>query len=438
MIDRELNVDGIIDERPIGALQWRVAVICFLLAVIDGFDAASIGYVAPLLTEQFAIPPKLMGQLLSSALVGLMLGALVGSPLADRVGRKPIILVSIAIMGVGSTLTAFSSSTTELFVYRFFTGLGLGGVMPTINILTAEFAPARRRALLMTVMFTGLPLGTVVGGLASVGLISAFGWEAVFLVGGILPFVMLPVVVLWLPESPRLLVLKSPQGEGLAKTMRKLAPDVAIPHGSIFLASQKPALHSGVRALFAEGRTGLTLLLWIVFFANLLTIFALMSWLPSVLEASGFPLERAILASALLALGGTIGGLVMALAIDRYGAIRSMTFGFIAASIIVACIGYATGSLPLLLFVLFFAGFTSIGCQFGLNAVASGSYNTNARATGLGWALGAGRLGSILGPILVGGLLAMDLNIATLFILGALPMLLAAGAVFAVGAKGAT
>ena len=185
--------------------------------------------------------------------------------------------------------------------------------------------------------------------------------------------------------------------------------------------------------MFADGRTGLTLLLWVVFFANLLTIFAMMGWLPSVLEAAGFPLQRAILASALLAVGGIIGGLAMALAIDRYGTIRSMTVGFLAASIIVSLIGYATGSLWLLLVVLFFAGFTSIGCQFGLNAVASGSYDTNARATGLGWALGVGRLGSILGPIIVGGLLAMDLAISTLFVFGALPMLAAAGAVFAIG-----
>ena len=433
MTVRELNVDRIIDGRPIGALQWRVVVICFLLAVIDGFDAASIGYVAPLLTEQFAIPPELMGQLLSAALVGLMLGAFVGSALADRLGRKPVIWASIIVMGVGSLMTASSSDTNDLFTYRFITGLGLGGVMPTINILTAEFAPERRRALLMTAMFTGLPLGTVVGGLASVGLLSLFGWEAVFLAGGILPLVMVPVVVFWLPESPRLMVLRSPQDERLAKTMRGLAPEVHIPIGSTFQTSQKPTPHSGVRALFADGRTGLTVLLWVVFFANLLTIFAMMGWLPSVLEASGFPLERAILASALLAVGGIIGGLAMALAIDRYGAIRSMTVGFLAASIIVSLIGYSTGSLPVLLIVLFFAGFTSIGCQFGLNAVASGSYDTNARATGLGWALGVGRLGSILGPIIVGGLLAMELGISTLFVFGALPMLAAAGAVFAIG-----
>ena len=432
----QLNVDEIIDSRPIGKLQRRVVVICFFLAVVDGFDAASIGYVAPLLTEQFNIPPKMMGQLLSAALVGLMLGALLGSTLADRLGRKPVILGSIAVMGVGSLLTALSSDTTELFVYRFITGLGLGGVMPTINVLPAEFAPERRRALLMTVMFTGLPLGTVVGGLASVGLLSVFGWESVFFAGGLLPLVMIPVVMLWLPESPRLLVLKSPRGKALAHTMRKLASDVDIPVGVSFLTSHQPTQYSDVRALFADGRTVLTVLLWVVFFANLLTLFALMGWLPSVLKAAGYPLERAILASLLVALGGTIGGLAMALAIDRFGAIRPMTIGFFAASIIVSMIGFSAAWLPALLVVLFFGGFTSIGCQFGLNALASGSYDTNARATGLGFALGMGRLGSILGPILVGALVAMELSISTLFVFGALPMLIAAGAVFAVGLTG--
>ena len=237
-------------------------------------------------------------------------------------------MASILVMGVGSLLTALSSDTNDLFIYRFITGLGLGGVMPTINILTAEFAPERRRALLMTLMFTGLPLGTVVGGVASVGLLSVFGWEAVFLAGGILPLLMVPVVVFWLPESPRLLVLKSPQDEGWRRRCVGWRLRLMCPLEQHSLTSQRPTPHSGIRALFADGRTGLTLLLWIVFFANLLTIFAMMGWLPSVLEATGFPLERAILASALLAVGGVIGGLVMALAIDRFGAIRSMTVGF--------------------------------------------------------------------------------------------------------------
>ena len=166
-----------------------------------------------------------------------------------------------------------------------------------------------------------------------------------------------------------------------------------------FVTSQRVGTVAGIGALFAERRTRLTLLLWLVFFANLLTIFAILGWLPSVLNEAGFPLDRAILASVLLALGGTIGGLFMAIAIDRFGAIRSMLIGFLAAAFVVSLIGYVTGSLPLLLFVLFIAGFTSMGCQFGLNVMASESYDTSARTTGLGWALAIGRIGAVVGPI---------------------------------------
>ena len=430
---KSVNIDEVIDTRPIGALQWRVVVICFFLALIDGFDASSIGYVAPILAEQFSITPDLMGQLIASALVGLMFGALLGSPIADKIGRKPVILVSIIVMGAASIMTAYSTSTIELFVYRFLTGLGLGGVMPTINILTAEFSPARRRALLMTAMFTGLPLGTVVGGLASVGLIEAFGWEAVFVVGGLSPLVMVPIVLVFLPESPRLLVLQSNRKDALAIIMVKLAPGVVTTEEVNFVTSQRVGTVAGIGALFAERRTRLTLLLWLVFFANLLTIFAILGWLPSVLNEAGFPLDRAILASVLLALGGTMGGLFMAIAIDRFGTIRSMLIGFLAAAFVVSLIGYVTGSLPLLLFVLFIAGFTSMGCQFGLNVMASESYDTSARTTGLGWALAIGRIGAVVGPILVGILLTMEFSIATLFMFGAVPMLVAAGAVFAIG-----
>ena len=159
-----IHIDELLDSNPIGSLQWRVVVLCFVLAVIDGFDAQIIAYVAPLLIEQFALSPAVMGQLYSSALFGLMAGALIGSPVADRIGRKPVIILSAAVMGLFALLTATAGSTFELFLYRFLTGLGLGGVMPTINILTAEFAPARRRALLMTTMFVGFPIGIMAGG----------------------------------------------------------------------------------------------------------------------------------------------------------------------------------------------------------------------------------------------------------------------------------
>ena len=428
-----IHIDELLDSRPIGGLQWRVVVLCFVLAVIDGFDAQIIAYVAPLIADEFALSPEVMGQLYSSALLGLMAGALIGSPVADRIGRKPVILVSAAVMGVFALLTATAESTFELFLYRFLTGLGLGGVMPTINILTAEFAPARRRALLMTTMFVGFPIGIMVGGVAAAGLINVFGWESVFVTGGVLPLLMVPVVMAWLPESPRFLALKGDRGAALAQIVHRIAPEAGATPESRFETLAPEQASVGIRALFSEGRTRITLLLWVVFFANLLTMFAIGGWMPTVLNEAGYPLDRAILVSAMSAIGGVIGGLLIAVLIDRTGAARTLVAGFVAAGVAIALIGQVTDSVVLVLIVLFLSGLFGMGCQFGINALASISYDTGARTTGLGWALAIGRIGAIIGPVVVGTAIGMALPVSQLFLLGAIPMLVAAGAVFVLG-----
>ncbi len=428
-----IHIDELLDSNPIGRLQWRVVVLCFVLAVIDGFDAQIIAYVAPLIADQFALSPEVMGQLYSSALLGLMAGALIGSPVADRIGRKPVILVSAAVMGVFALLTATAESTFELFLYRFLTGLGLGGVMPTINILTAEFAPAGRRALLMTTMFVGFPIGIMVGGVAAAALINVFGWESVFVTGGVLPLLMVPVAMAWLPESPRFLALKGDRGAALAQIVHRIAPEAGATPESRFETLAPEQASVGIRALFSEGRTRITLLLWVVFFANLLTMFAIGGWMPTVLNEAGYPLDRAILVSAMSAIGGVIGGLLIAVLIDRTGAARTLVAGFLAAGVAIALIGQVTDSVVLVLIVLFLSGLAGMGCQFGINALASISYDTGARTTGLGWALAIGRIGAIIGPVVVGTAIGMALSVSQLFLLGAIPMLIAAGAVFVLG-----
>ena len=427
-----IKLDELIDSSPVSRVQWRVVIICFALAMIDGFDAQSIGYVAPIITETFSIPADLMGQLYSAALVGLMLGALVGSPLADKVGRKPVILGSVAIMGVFALLTATASSTTELFLYRFLTGLGLGGVMPNINILTAEFSPARKRATLMTSMFVGFPIGVIIGGIASAGLLKVFGWESVFVLGGILPLVMLPVVLRWLPESPRFLALKQIKPDSLAKIVNQIAPGTNASGSNVF-ETVKPKKVGSIKALFVDGRTPTTLLLWLVCFSNLLSMYAIIGWLPSVLKASGFPLDKAILATVLFSFGGVVGGLAIGALMDKFGTIKTMFLGFFLASIAVATIGQVTASLPVLLLTLFLAGSTALGSQFGLNAMTSNSYDTGSRATGLGWSLAVGRLGAIIGPVLVGIAVALEVPLSILFPLGGLPLLIASFAVLMLG-----
>ena len=431
--EQTVYVDELIDGAPIGTLQLRVTGICFLLAMVDGFDAQSISYVAPLLIKQFSLDPAVMGQLYSAALVGLMIGALFGSPLADRIGRKPVILASVSVMGVFSLLTASASTELELFLYRFLTGLGLGGLMPAINILTAEFSPTRRRALMMTLMFVGFPIGAIVGGLVSAALIGLLGWEIVFLVGGAVPLVAIPVIIYLLPESPRYLAQNQSRHRELVSIVAYLAGRQLDGESTRFRMREVADPVVGIRALFSGPTANITITLWILYFLNLLTLFAVGAWLPSVLNASGFPLEKAIVATLLFSIGGVIGGLLIAVAIDRVGGITSMAISFVAAAVCIGLIGQVTESLPLLVVVLFLAGVFAMGCQFGLNALTSGMYNTRSRATGLGWALAVGRVGAIVGPIITGIGLSMNLEVSFLFSLGAIPMAIAAIAVLLLG-----
>lgn len=428
--NQTVNVDRIIDENPIGRTQWRVVMLCFLLAIIDGIDASTTSYVAPLLAEDFGLGARRMGALHSAALLGLMLGAFVGSPIADRWGRKPVIILFTAVMGVFSLLTASSNDTQDLFIYRFLTGIGIGGVMPAINTLTAEFAPLRRRALLMTLMFIGFPGGVILGGVAAAFLIGQYGWESVFILGGILPLLIVPVLLWFLPESPRFLALRGLSPNRLATILNNIAPHAGVTAESRFHVVKADS-KQGVRALFDAGYMPITLLLWLVMFCNLLTVYALVGWMPWLLEAAGFPLERAILASVLLSIGGVVGGLFVAVSVDRLGATRVLAPALAIAAVFIALIGQTTGSIPLMLAMLFLAGFAVIGSQFGLNALAAMSYETSARATGLGWALAVGRFGAVVGPIMVGAAVAAQLAVGKLFLVAAVPMIVGALVVLA-------
>ena len=448
---RIIDVDARIDANPIGALQWRVVGICFFLALIDGFDAQAIAFVGPLLKEEFSIPAAEMGLLFSAALAGLMTGAFALGPVADRVGRKPVIIVSCAFMGVFALMTAFASSTTDLFVYRFLTGLGLGGVMPTINTLTSEFAPARRRAFLMTAMFVGFPFGAVAGGVVSNALIAEFGWRSVFVLGGVAPLALIAVIAPFLPESIRFLALRRERSDEAAATLLRIDGTYAPEPGDRFVAGgeadvkgdaqadAKGGAKSGgaVRGLFTEGRAFGTLLIWVVVFANLLMMYSLFSWLPSVMNEAGLPLERAILSAVVFNLGGVIGGLTLAAAIDRRGPYGVLALAFAAGAIAIAAIGAAIGNLTFTFLAVFAAGFTVIGTQLGMNALAVNFYPTQMRSTGLGWALAVGRIGSIVGPIAVGVVLEFNWELPRVFLLTAAPALACVIAVAILGRRAA-
>lgn len=432
-----LTASAAIDEAPFSRTQKRIVFLCALVAMLDGFDTQAIAFVAPVVASQWGIPVAAFGAVFGAGLAGLMVGALVFGPLADRYGRRRITIATTALFGLLTLLTAWADSIGMLLALRFLTGLGLGGAMPNIIALTAEYAPARSRATMVSLMFCGFPLGAVLGGLLASRMIPALGWESTFWLGGVLPLLLVPVLFLWLPESVRFMasrgvaeaklraLMSGIVGEDRAKRIRFEHPGAA---------TARPVT---VRGLFGPGRTGKTLLLWVVFFMNLLLLYFLVNWLPSLLRQAGVALDKAIISTALLNLGGIAGALCFARLIDRFGPYKVLPAAYLAAAAATVVVGQATGAgFGALMTMVFIAGFGVIGAQISINALAANSYPAEIRSTGVGWTLGIGRAGSVVGPIVGGLLVATGLQVGPLFLVAGVPALLAAVAVLMLAAQG--
>ncbi len=429
----QVNVPALIDEQKIGTFQIRVAVLCAAVVFMDGFDAQAIGYVAPTLSKAWSLKPGELGPVFAAGLFGLMLGALAFSPLADRIGRKPVIVFCTLWFGVASLLTVTAESTTGLLVWRFITGLGLGGAMPNPIALTCEYAPQRSRATMIMVMFIGFSLGSAVGGAIAAQLVPSYGWQSVFWLGGIFPLLLAPVLIFWLPESIRLLALKGTRNEYVARLISAINPVLRFAPGTRFIAPEEHPEGFPVEHLFTEGRALATILIWVMFFTNLLVIYFCATWLPTVINDTGVSVRLAVIATALFQVGGIVGTLVLAVLIERFGPYRVLAGAYFAAAILIAAIGQAGSAIELVIPAVFGAGFCVVGAQIGANALTATFYPTFIRSTGVGWALGIGRIGSIIGPLLGGMMLSLQWHIPTIFLAGAVPVLIAGCAVLAMG-----
>ena len=277
-----------------GRYQLLVAVMCGLIVSIDGFDAQAMGYVAPALTAALHIPRSVLGSVISSGLVGMMIGALMSGPVADRVGRKPVLVFSALIFGVGSLFTATAQSVEALTAFRVLTGLGMGGAMPNAIALTSEYMPRRRRAAAVTTMICGFSLGAALGGFVAAALIPRFGWESVFIVGGAVPVLVAAAAFFLLPESIRFLLVKGGEDERARRYLARMAPEVVLPRN---LSPGVDEQQSGsgvfvVKQLFTEGRAAITMLIWVVYSMNLLNLYFLTSWLPTIISDAGIPVIR--------------------------------------------------------------------------------------------------------------------------------------------------
>ncbi len=426
-----LDLSACIDAQAVSGLQWRVIVLCSLVVLFDGFDTQVIGYLGPALSAEWNIPREQLGPVFSASLVGLMAGLLVIGPIADRVGRRWSILASVFLFASFTLLTAWAQGVTDLMVYRLLAGIGLGGAMPNALALTGEYCPKRLRATLVIAMFCGFSLGSIIGGLVAAALLDTQGWRAVFLVGAILPLLLLPVLYLWLPESLQFLLLKKRE-----TTVRRLLVAMKTPLASDAVelrSDMQPAAKVPVADLFLQDRGAGTLMLWVVFFMNLMVFYFLQSWLPTLFTDAGLTQQDAVLMTTLISVGGIVAGVVSGPLMDRYNAYVVLALLYVGGAVFVVAIGVAGPGL--LALATFLAGFCVSGAQKSVNALAVIFYPVQMRSTGVGWALGIGRFGSILGPVLAGWLLLWGWSTASLMQLAALPMLLAAAFIYGMGVR---
>src|SRR6516164_7933361 len=433
MVETRLSsTEATLENQRLGGLQIRVAALCALVQVCDGYDVNAIGVSVPSLTHVWNLPGPAFTWAFTWSSIGIMVGALSAGPVGDRVGRKPLLLASLTIFGLASLLTAFAGSLMMLNILRFFTGIGIGGAFPGAATLTGDYAPRRFRATMIMASFTGAPVGGFLCGQLAGILLPSFGWPAVFLVGGLVPLLMVIALAAWLPESPRFLAAKrslSPREAALLQSL-DIKPGQAAAEG-IDLAQGNP-----IKMLFGQGYALQTVLLWVIFFCSLMNLFLFVYWLPEVLHLIGMTPAEAARTTSFRELGAIFAVLYLGLLIDRVGPERSLAFHYAIGAVFIAVISLVALPYAVLLAIIFLCGMTIIGSQTGANATCGKLYPARMRTSGLGWALGIGRLGGIAAPVLGGYLLAHGLAPTQIFLSACLFALIAAVATALLALRG--
>jgi MFS transporter, AAHS family, 4-hydroxybenzoate transporter len=426
MTPARVNVSEIIDNSPFGAFRWGLCILCGFCLIMDGFDVQAIGYVAPAIKQEWHIPDPVLGRVLTAALVGVLVGSLVLSMLADKIGRRPILIFACLFFAVTTILTARANSVDELLIIRFIAGCGLGAIMPNTMALVSEYTPRRSRVTAMMIVSNGFTAGAAIGGFIAAWLIPAFGWRSVFYFGGTLPLVIGAAMFFALPESLQFLVLKRKSLDKVGRWLRRIDPSVPMSGEVEFAVHEEKKPGFLFWNLFREGRAAGTVLIWITYFLNLLNLYFLAGWLPTVAKAAGFSTSTSVLVGTTEQVGGAIGALFLGWFVYRFGFVSVLTTCFLVACVNIAFIGKPALPLALLYVVVFIAGFGVVGGQAGVNALTGTFYPTPLRSTGLGAGLGVGRLGSIVGPLVAGVLLGRHWTSQQLFLAAAVPALISA------------
>lgn len=424
-----LDVQTLLNESPFSGFQWLIFSLCFLIVLLDGFDTAAIGYIAPSLIAEWGVSKPALAPVLSAALFGLATGALLSGPLADRLGRKTVLVSSVAVFALACLASGFSPDIWTLAVLRFVTGLGLGAAMPNAVTLMSEYCPDARRATLTNAMFCGFPLGAALGGFLASWMIPQFGWRSVLILGGIAPLLLLIVLIPKLPESVRHMVARNDSADRIRRALAPIAGKAVdgVQRFTLSETSPQPAANSGIAIVLSRQYRLGSLMLWLAYFMGLVIFYALMNWMPVLFKEAGLSSQTSTLVAALFPLGG-VGAVLSGWLMDRFNANRIIALGYALTAVSIWWIGQMAGHLGGLVVVVFLAGTLMNTAQSSMPALAAAYYPTRGRATGVAWMLGIGRFGGIAGSFLVAELTARDLDFSQIFTVVAIPGVIAMAA----------
>ena len=429
---RQIDVHQLADNARFNRFHGLVLFWCALIIIFDGYDLAVVGIALPSIMKEMGVDPTQAGFMVSSALFGMMFGAIFLGTIADRIGRRWAIVICVALFSVFTAAAGLTHDPLSFSAVRFLAGLGIGGVMPNVVAQMTEYSPRRIRSTMVTLMFSGYAIGGMLAALLGKGLIERFGWQSVFLAAG-LPVLLIPLILRQLPESMSFL-LKSDRAREIVPIAAAIDPENPPDQDTRFVDRTTRAAGAPIGQLFSDGRTRSTLMFWMAFFMCLFMVYALSSWLAKLMANAGYSLGSALTFVLVLNFGGMVGAVGGGWLADRFS-IKSVLIGmYLLAAISISLLGQPVPT-PLLFVLVGLAGASTIGTQIVTYAYAGQFYPPAVRSTGIGWASGVGRSGAILAPIVIGVLVAMKLPLPQNFVAIAIPAVVAALAVLLIDAR---
>lgn len=392
----QVNLREFLNEKPVSPLQKLVIFICLMIVIVDGIDISIMGFVAPVLKQEWGVTTTQLAPVMSAALIGLAIGAVVSGPLADKFGRKKVLIVSLIGFGLFTLVAALAANVNELMIYRLIAGLFMGGVMPQAVTLVTDYTPMRLNGRMVTIVLSGFTIGAASGGFLAAWIIPHFGWQAMMVLGGVAPLIIAVLAFFKLPESIGYKVLKNHPRKEINALIKKIAPNFDMTNRVMVIPQpQLNTVNNPVKTVLSPFYIVGSFLLWWIYASALFVVYLLGSWLPTMTHEFGFSISEASMITAIYQLGGPIGSIACGYLMDKFNPHFSLALAYLLGIIFMICIGEVGNNFMLYSLMCFFIGMWMNGANAGMNSLSSAFYPIYARATGNSWMQGIGRLGAI-------------------------------------------